>query len=65
MFRFSKRLNQVWGLEGYSSFLSAAYELLGRFEFSVTTVLVVSRGDQVSFNTTVGGGVDVLLKDIN
>jgi hypothetical protein len=60
MFRFSKRLNQVWGLEGYSSFLSAAYELLGRFEFSVTTVLLGSRGDQVSFNTTVGG---VLLKD--
>jgi len=31
----------------------------------VTTVLVACRGDQVSFNTTVGGGVDVLLKDIN
>ena len=44
---------------------TCAYELLGRFEFSVTTVLVACRGDQVSFNTTVGGGVDVLLKDIN
>ncbi len=31
-----------------------------RFGFGGSTVLVVSRGDQVSFNTTVG---DVLLKD--
>jgi hypothetical protein len=35
----------------------------GRFCFSVATVLVASRGDQVSFNTTVGSDGVVLLKD--
>jgi phosphatidylserine decarboxylase len=33
-----------------------------RFGFGGSTVLLGSSGDQVSFNTTVGGG-DVLLKD--
>jgi hypothetical protein len=34
-----------------------------RFDFSGGAVLVASSGDQVSFNTTGGGGV--LLKDIS
>ena len=32
-----------------------------RFDFCGSTVLVGSSGDQVSFNTTVGGGDGVLL----
>jgi len=34
-----------------------------RFGFGGSTVLVASSGDQVSFNTTVGGNGVVLLKD--
>jgi len=48
-------LNKVWGQEGCRSFLSAAYELLGRFALGVETMLLGSSGDQVSFNTTAGG----------
>jgi hypothetical protein len=38
---------------------------IGGFGFGGATVLLASRGDQVSFKTTVGGGGVVLLKDIN
>jgi hypothetical protein len=58
MLRFRELFNQVWGLEGCLPIFSPALKPLNLVAFSVETVLVVCRGDQVSFNTTVGG-VDV------
>jgi hypothetical protein len=51
-------LNKVWGLEGCP--LKGQTMLTNRsvrFDFSGFTVLVARSGDQVSFYTTVGGGV--------
>ena len=61
MFRFSELLNKVWGLEGFHSFLALRINRRARLGFGGASVLLACRGDQVSFNTTVGG--DVLLKD--
>ena len=36
-----------------------------RFDFSVATVLLACSGDQMSFNTTVGGGPVMDSKDCN
>ena len=56
-------LKAGWGLEGCSPFSPLRTNRSVRFDFSGLTVLVASSGDQVSFNTTGGGGV--LLKDIH
>ena len=55
--RHTVLLNQVWGLEGCP--LKGPPERTNRsvrFDFSVATVLLACRGDQVSFYTTVHGG---------
>jgi hypothetical protein len=49
-------LNQVWGLEGCPHFYPLRKNRSVRFDFSVATVLSGWRGQEVSFNTTVGGG---------
>jgi hypothetical protein len=42
------------------AFLAATQKPLLKVTFSVATVLVAFSGDQVSFNSTVGGGVALL-----
>ena len=49
-------MNQVWGLSGCPHFYPLLTDRSVRFNLSVGTALPVSSGDQVSFNTTVGGG---------
>ena len=58
--RSSELLNKVWGLEGCPSKGQTMRKNRSvRLGFSGSTVLVVCRGDQVSFNTTEGGGVGI------
>jgi hypothetical protein len=47
-------LNNVWGLEGFHSFLAQRINRRARLGFGGTTVLSASSGDQVSCYTTVG-----------
>ena len=64
MLRLLELLNKVWGLEGCPlKGQTMRKNRSVRFGFGGSTVLSAWFGDQVSFNTTVGGGV--LLKDIS